>query len=69
MTEILLLPHSSQPEELCLLLLTATGKEMKYLKIECSACFSGVLTWAKQVNLVNSVFVPTFWNKTSCQIV
>lgn len=34
----------SQSEELCLLLLAARGKKMKYFKIECSACFSGFLT-------------------------
>lgn len=59
----------SQPEELCLLLLTGTGKKMNYFKIECSTCFSGFLTWGKQATLVNVIFVPSVWEKTSCQAV
>lgn len=59
----------SQTEELCLLLLAARGKKMNYFKIECSACFSGFLTWGKQATSVNVIFVPSVWEKTSCQAV
>lgn len=62
----------SLPEELCLLQITGSQRKEDELfqnVSECSACFSGFLTWAKQATLVNVIFVPPVLEKTSCQAV